>query len=223
MLTRRAIAVLAAFLIGGAIVNVGVAWGCALWRPLPLASTTAPGRCFIYEDGRVAWFVWSNHMQGAWHVRSTTDMRHAAPADASYLFEKDDPSWKLPPWTQPRQGDPGRLVEVQDGAWGWPWVSVRMHYSKAIDSIQPVVWKHQMKLKLAWEREFILPLKPIPSAFAMNTLAYALVIWLALAARRSNRIRRGLCPACAYPVRGESPNCTECGKPVKPLSMKPKA
>jgi hypothetical protein len=33
--------------------------------------------------------------------------------------------------------------------------------------------------------------------------------------RRRMRIRRGLCPACAYPV-GQSDVCTECGRPVRP-------
>ena len=32
--------------------------------------------------------------------------------------------------------------------------------------------------------------------------------------RFEGRIKRGLCPACAYPV-GASDVCTECGKPVK--------
>jgi hypothetical protein len=32
--------------------------------------------------------------------------------------------------------------------------------------------------------------------------------------RRSLRVKRGLCPACAYPV-GVSPVCTECGGCVR--------
>ena len=31
--------------------------------------------------------------------------------------------------------------------------------------------------------------------------------------RRFLRVRRGLCPKCAYPM-GESSVCTECGKPL---------
>jgi predicted amidophosphoribosyltransferase len=48
---------------------------------------------------------------------------------------------------------------------------------------------------------------------------YAAILWMLFAApfalRRWRRIKRGLCPACAYPV-GASDVCTECGKPVKP-------
>jgi hypothetical protein len=58
-------------------------------------------------------------------------------------------------------------------------------------------------------------IRPIWPGFAINTVFYAFILWLLLAApfalRRRRRIRRGLCPACAYPV-GDSPVCTECGK-----------
>ncbi len=47
-----------------------------------------------------------------------------------------------------------------------------------------------------------------------NTLFYAAILWLLIgglfALRRFLRVRRGLCPKCAYPM-GESSVCTECG------------
>jgi predicted amidophosphoribosyltransferase len=53
----------------------------------------------------------------------------------------------------------------------------------------------------------------------INTVFYAVMLWLPFTAlralRRRRRIKRGLCPACAYPV-GSSEVCTECGRPVKP-------
>jgi hypothetical protein len=62
-----------------------------------------------------------------------------------------------------------------------------------------------------------LPLCPLWPGFAINTVFYAFILWLLFAApfalRRRRRIKRGLCPKCAYPV-GASPVCTECGKPV---------
>ncbi len=52
----------------------------------------------------------------------------------------------------------------------------------------------------------------------INTIFYAVMRWLLFAApgfvRRRYRIKRGLCPSCAYPV-GESDLCSECGKPVR--------
>ncbi len=46
--------------------------------------------------------------------------------------------------------------------------------------------------------------------FAVNTIFYATLLWLPFPVRRFIRIRRGLCPACAYPM-AESDVCSECG------------
>ncbi len=63
--------------------------------------------------------------------------------------------------------------------------------------------------------ERVLPLGMIWPGFAVNTLLYAAVLWLLVpgpfALRRFLRVRRGLCPKCAYPM-GESSVCTECGR-----------
>ncbi len=64
----------------------------------------------------------------------------------------------------------------------------------------------------------VLPWRPLPLGFAINTLFYAAILWLfpgSFALRRFLRLRRGLCPKCAYPI-GESAVCTECGKPLPP-------
>lgn len=62
-----------------------------------------------------------------------------------------------------------------------------------------------------------LPYQPMWSGFVVNTIFYAIVLWLMFAMpralRRRLRIRRGQCPACAYPI-GTSPVCTECGAAV---------
>ena len=65
--------------------------------------------------------------------------------------------------------------------------------------------------------KFLIPRTPLWPGLAINTIFYAAMLWLLLAApgrlRRFMRLRRGLCPACAYPI-GTSNVCTECGKPV---------
>ncbi len=59
-----------------------------------------------------------------------------------------------------------------------------------------------------------LPIRLWPG-FAVNTRFYAAVLWLLIcgpfALRRFSRVRRGHCPACAYPM-GETALCSECGK-----------
>ena len=66
-----------------------------------------------------------------------------------------------------------------------------------------------------------LPARPLWPGFAINTLFYATILWLLMyglsALRRFLRLRRGLCPKCAYPM-GESSVCSECGKPLPSLT-----
>jgi hypothetical protein len=64
----------------------------------------------------------------------------------------------------------------------------------------------------------LLPWSPIRPGFAINTVFYAGLLWLLFAApfalRRRLRIKRGLCPTCAYDLRGSvrgSQQCPECG------------
>jgi hypothetical protein len=62
-----------------------------------------------------------------------------------------------------------------------------------------------------------LPLRIIPSGFAINTIFYGLAVYLAImipgATRRLMRRRRGQCADCGYLV-GNSSVCTECGAAV---------
>jgi hypothetical protein len=62
------------------------------------------------------------------------------------------------------------------------------------------------------------PCRPIWPGFAISTVFYAFVLWLLFAGpfvvRRWRRIRRGLCPKCAYDLRGTPEGataCPECG------------
>lgn len=68
-------------------------------------------------------------------------------------------------------------------------------------------------------RQVILPYGIIWSGLIINTLFYALmipVIFIGLRrARQSIRRHRGLCPHCAYDLRGaEHETCPECGRPT---------
>ena len=61
-----------------------------------------------------------------------------------------------------------------------------------------------------------LPVLPTWPGFAINTAFYAVALWLLFAAplalRRRRRIKRGLCPKCAYDLRGTQTGvCPECG------------
>ncbi len=66
-----------------------------------------------------------------------------------------------------------------------------------------------------YDAGLMVPIRPVWPGFALNTLFYAALLWLLIPGpfvlRRFLRVRRGLCPKCAYPM-GESAVCTECGR-----------
>ena len=68
----------------------------------------------------------------------------------------------------------------------------------------------------------VLPFRLIASGFAVNTVFYAVALWLLIygpfALRRFIRAKRGLCSACAYPC-GASAVCSECGTPATPSGV----
>ena len=72
---------------------------------------------------------------------------------------------------------------------------------------EPSTWRWRVS-------NFALPYTPIWPGFAINTFFYTALLWLLIPGpfvlRRFLRVRRGLCPKCAYPM-GESAVCTECG------------
>ncbi len=64
--------------------------------------------------------------------------------------------------------------------------------------------------------DFLLPLRPFWTGFAVNTFFYAGVLWVLIPGpfvlRRLIRQRLGLCPGCGYDLRhGEHEACPECG------------
>ena len=65
-----------------------------------------------------------------------------------------------------------------------------------------------------------IPFEPIWPGLAINTVFYAAILWgllaTCLALRRLWRIGSGLCPKCAYDLRGskDASACPECGSIV---------
>ena len=64
-----------------------------------------------------------------------------------------------------------------------------------------------------WAIDGDVPIRPIWPGFAVNTLCYATLLWSPFVLCRVIRVRRGLCPKCAYPM-GQSAVCTECGNAI---------
>jgi len=71
--------------------------------------------------------------------------------------------------------------------------------------------------------DYLIPIEPLWPGLVFNSLLYAgvasVVVWTPGWYRRRRRVRRSLCPACAYPM-GTSAVCTECGAPLPDLVAK---
>ncbi len=125
-------------------------------------------------------------------------------------FTEAVPRWGEPPTPH----TPGIRVKR---AFGWP--ALALWYESSI-------WSSAASGAWTWPEGFSvvgpsrhLPCRIVALGFAVNTLFYAAILSLlgysVLALRRFIRVKRGLCPACAYP-RGESDVCSECGWGTNP-------
>lgn len=215
---RKRTAATAALLLlaGGAMVNVAVAWGFA--TRLPPQGFTA--KYATLDDVRL--FI--DQQAGSRYVYASR------PRDIDSESERADWSFvlrRLPPFSPLK--DPQYLkasvdsisegtdfAQIGEHAYGWPLLSLRCEFRVRFPAGRPpppeVQFKGGFEVGESFKR--LIPYEPIWPTFAMNTLFYALLLWLLffapLAARRMIRRRRGLCEKCAYPI-GVSPLCTECG------------
>jgi hypothetical protein len=217
--------------IAGAIVNVAVAWGCAArWPQRLVAPGTNPA-----GNGIPVWSVhWQprtepctlwieQHMpegvllESRWVAvgpgvvlngyRGVTIEHHTEMEPSMFGAEQISAGWPL--------------LSLMGGRWvfnQWDHVAIRQ-----------VTVNEEFIHALAvpdggWRR--VLPLGPIWPGFAINTILYAAILWGVFfgpgMVKRGLRRRRGLCPACAYPI-GSSPVCTECGKPVRLANSGPQS
>ena len=115
---------------------------------------------------------------------------------------------------------PARMSEWHDDlkvkSAGWPLLAMRgVEGPAAAHTYLPsTVLLPDTALVPEFARGKILPLRPIATGFAVDTLLYATAAWLAFAgaARLRGIVRRsrGRCAACGYPRAGSGP-CPECG------------
>ena len=153
----------------------------------------------------------------------------------------------MPSWSMVHGGppilleiDPARQEFWIEDARGWPCLGMygRLRCMVSLGAPGPNFWANEAEahqgllvarpipqgqyISDGFEPVCVLPMRPIWPGFAINTLFYAAIVWGVFAApfalRRRRRIKRGLCPKCAYPI-GSSDVCTECGKPLTRQSV----
>jgi hypothetical protein len=141
-----------------------------------------------------------------------------------------DPSPKLlfqvPSWVNLDDISADNMPDFPEGdfrileAHGWPLLALWCDYALArgdITAVRGGIALVGFEVPQRYSRVRSLPLRPIWPAFAANTVCYAGSLWLLISGpfvlRRFVRVKRGLCPTCAYPM-GQAAVCTECGRPV---------
>ena len=224
------------FLLLGAIINIAVAWGLAIVPDTYLVRESSLRSDIFFHNDQ---FITTAEM----HRGIIELSQFRKPPTALYLsavLGEGDAIWtQLPIWSHVRpgvlvqlvgeEGWPDGVDSFSERATGWPRLSFRYwklgkaNAAWGYDTLRsvglitlPDSWKWTTRAFDQSHRD--LPYLPIWPGFAINTFFYTAILWLLCAApfalRRRRRIKRNLCPACAYPV-GSSDVCTECGKPVK--------
>ena len=212
-------------LAGGAIVNVAVAWGWVVWHPV--ADSVA---LKTWQWPRVDSTGWQMYSLPHW-PQAKVVTRHdlgavdgEAPGAALVALSHD-------PFSDDFAADSFTIMSVCWQDYGWPRLSLRAtEWQETVGArASPVVVRREY---VPIERNFgqtrgigWLPLRPRWPGFAINTVFYAAILWLLFAApfalRRRRRIKRGLCPKCAYDLRNraiDSSACPECGGAVARVS-----
>jgi hypothetical protein len=239
---KRRVGVILLLLVAGAIVNVAVAWGWA-WlivpkydatrsahRRLPTGNDWIMFRLDTWGMTKVVSWIPAGHysppilplnvprcepegLLANWsRIRSPM-----LPQDSAITFRN------LGPIGQTVCGPSQVIVDQAYGipcramACGWGTADV-FAYTPFPTPVGPMVDGFELTPpNVLGAHGRAIPTKIIWGGLAINTLFYAGILWLLFAApfalRRRRRIKRGLCPACAYPV-GESDVCTECGQPL---------
>ena len=213
------------FLLLGAILNVALAWGLAIWTPM----SDAPRVGFVNISGgggsQEAWVVRSSHAFGSTWVSSTWLMLFDGRTHLEGQINESLPNWAdiSSPAASYVQGDVD-LDERIALARGFPaltlWCDLRLHDPESdygVDGGAKLGWIGDPSTYKRFPR--VLPLRPIWPGFAINTIFYAVIVWLLFSfpftLRRTRRIKCGLCLKCGYDLRGsDSQACPECGKPI---------
>lgn len=236
----KIVRVAALFLLVGAILNVAVAWGSAMWirdRGRLRAATVAFSKKVYREDATLmGWTVEICQLPGVSSATSSySDDTQWVKQYMRMPYETvGAPQDILPGWASdlhpPSVRDMRDItlsqptkVKIVLGR-GWPMISCTCLFeglnlppyyvaSKAID-LGFVAASPPRAIYDTWPR--LLPLRPYVFGFVIDSLFYAVITFMPLRGpvllRRMLRRRRGSCVACGYDLR-HMPHgtCPECG------------
>lgn len=225
---RRTLLIITACLIGGAVINVLVAWGCT-W--CSIAYTSAKWRQLSLK----APCDWPVAVPTEWPPQALQAEARSTFGSMCLAYTGYDPEWT---WRQGSGIGERNMYTIWEHRSGWPLRSMasgRLVQDVVFDAvaagpgrfdiIAPSTFSgrlYQGRYPPQWMKPRnspiflmpVIPLLPIATGFIANTLIYASILWLAFVApgviRLSRRRRRGLCLACGYDLAA-LPRCPECG------------
>ena len=199
---KRRLLIVAIFLLAGAVVNVAVAWGCAVWiQPFE--------RDFAFRRPEDVQQEPDEHLK-IWWVSNKPEGFAAEPygTHTSRAFGVKRINMGCCEWDPPEFNMLCELVVRHQT--GWPLASMEGAVWYSWTGLTVVDGMRDTSIGLG-----ALPLRPMWVGTALDSSVYGAILWTGLLALRAIRgrlrVNRGLCPACAYPM-GESDTCTECGK-----------
>jgi hypothetical protein len=208
------------FLLAGAMVNVAAAWSIWFWKGHP-AWWPQPVGWNAYGLMEVASResindLWQRHAEEDWPAKPAFG-REFRSRCATQLQLRSQEAWI--PLTSPQRLprlDLSRTHEAQYSSYGWPMRAMFLEvWGSGGDSRTTPYRSNGIRLPTA-DPDY-LPIRPLGVGFTVNTLLYAVVLWLFLFAAprtvlRQLRRKRGRCLECGYDLRGDlDAGCPECG------------
>ncbi len=235
---------LVVFLLLGAVTTVAVAWGCATWVDFDWRQKRWQRYDHFAEHDRVNRFFGYTASRYQRFGSQRVAVGHSSgfrgiPGKSTIPFEEIIPRWAhafldIPELTK---REPGWFEEahthnaIVDGR-GWPclalWGGMKRpnrgltiyRDGTPVQLVERNHWIIRLDSKttspIANTDHRFLPTRPILPGFLLNTLSYALVLWLLWSApfttRHLIRQRRGRCVRCGYDLgHAEHDVCPECG------------
>lgn len=173
----------------GAILNIAVAWACALWSPI-----SQPTILDNYSEIRAL-------------VRGLPVNQHVVTSRGlGFGVVRFTSSWHVP-------GEPNAIWHIQSG---WPCVALSGQISVDREIAGALDIPRWLAGKVDTPARRFLPITPHATGFAINSVLWTIVLamltlgpgWL----RHHHRKRSGCCQACGYDLSGTAHDrCPECG------------
>ncbi|MCK4872189.1 MAG: hypothetical protein KAS72_05655 [Phycisphaerales bacterium] len=207
-------------LLAGAAINVAVAWSCALWAEQP-ARLNVTGSHLGPEPGP----VWGDREAKLGEpVDYFVEQASSQVGRTYYLVLAFGKTSIITPMPSPSQSIGGRTSFTQAEhrlvieTTGFPMRSMRGERQIYPGGVLLIGAMDPLPILRARYRPegAMIPLRPIWTGFAVNTLLYAMLFAVPLCVlttvRQMMRRRAGRCPRCGYHLRGDfHRGCPECG------------